>query len=322
MEHPLVSVCCIVYNHEKYLHDCLDGILMQKTSFDYEIIIHDDASTDSSADIIRDYYAKYPSIIKPFFQSENQFSQGVPICATFLYPRAKGKYIAICEGDDYWIDPNKLQKQVDFLELHYDYGFVGSYNNVLWPDGRIAFDPCEYLPKPVVENGWELYGSVIDYAKFGPVTRTLTLCFRKSIIDPYMEFIIGDLVLGTILAEVSNFAKLQDVTAIYRKNVGISSIKHGFERRIAYNHWFVQNRLMQKKLFPNDCDWDEDELRDRETFLWFKHYIFQNDWKNAIESKKLLKSTKYKKKKSSRMVNGPISCCILCVIYRIKGNLL
>lgn len=116
MDNPVVSIVCITYNHEPYIRQCLDGFLMQKTDFPFEVLIHDDASTDRTADIIREYEVKYPHIIKPIYQTENQFSKGVKIGLTYLYPNARGKYIAECEGDDYWTDPLKLQKQVDILE--------------------------------------------------------------------------------------------------------------------------------------------------------------------------------------------------------------
>jgi len=117
MNDPIVSVICITYNHEKYIRQCLDGFLMQK-DVSFEILIHDDASTDCTADIIREYERKYPSIIKPIYQTENQYSKGIRIVHTFLYPRAKGKYVALCEGDDYWTDPYKLKKQVTALDTH------------------------------------------------------------------------------------------------------------------------------------------------------------------------------------------------------------
>lgn len=122
---PLVSICCITYNHARYIRQCLDGFLMQKVNFEYEIIVHDDASTDGTSEIIRDYSNKYSDLIVPIFQSENQYSKGVcGVYAKFVYPHARGKYIAICEGDDYWIDPLKLQKQVDFLEMNPNYSMV------------------------------------------------------------------------------------------------------------------------------------------------------------------------------------------------------
>ena len=116
MNKPLVSICCLTYNHEPYIKECIEGFLMQKTNFSFEVLIHDDASIDNTANIIRSYEKKYPDIIKPIYQTENQFSKGVRVTLVFQFPRAQGKYIALCEGDDYWIDPYKLQKQVDFLE--------------------------------------------------------------------------------------------------------------------------------------------------------------------------------------------------------------
>ncbi len=111
-----VSVLCLAYNHEKYIRKCLDGFVMQKTNFKFEVLINDDASTDNTAQIIREYEEKYPDIIKPIYQTENQHSKHVGILRNILLPKAKGKYIAFCEGDDYWCDENKLQLQYDVME--------------------------------------------------------------------------------------------------------------------------------------------------------------------------------------------------------------
>lgn len=117
MNEIMVSIDCITFNHEDYIREALDSFLAQKTTFNYEILIHDDASTDKTADIIKKYQRKYPDIIKPILQKENQYSKGVKV-ASINAQRAEGKYIAICEGDDYWNDIYKLQKQVDFMEEH------------------------------------------------------------------------------------------------------------------------------------------------------------------------------------------------------------
>lgn len=117
MENILVSINCITYNHEKYIADAIESFLMQTTNFNIEILIHDDASTDSTAEIIREYEVKYPDLIKPIYQKENQYSKGNSVNRINI-KRAKGKYIALCEGDDYWLDPYKLQKQVDYMEKH------------------------------------------------------------------------------------------------------------------------------------------------------------------------------------------------------------
>ena len=111
-----VSVFCTCYNQENYIRDCLDGCIMQETNFKFEVIVHDDASTDKSPAIIKEYQKKYPNIIKPIIQNENQYSQNVPYMQKFMLPRAKGKYIAFCEGDDFWSDIHKLQIQYNILE--------------------------------------------------------------------------------------------------------------------------------------------------------------------------------------------------------------
>lgn len=112
---PLVSVVCLVYNHASYLRKTLDGFMEQQTTFPFEIVIHDDASTDGSRAIIEEYAQRYPDVFVPILQTENQYSKKVKISKTFIYPKCRGEYIAFCEGDDYWSDPHKLQMQVDFL---------------------------------------------------------------------------------------------------------------------------------------------------------------------------------------------------------------
>lgn len=118
---PLLSICCITYNHEKYIADAIESFLMQETSFSFEIIIHDDASTDNTPLIIKQYEMKYPNIIRCIYQTENQYSKGNKPLTDFLLPLVNGKYIATCEGDDFWIDKHKLQKQVNFLEKNQEY---------------------------------------------------------------------------------------------------------------------------------------------------------------------------------------------------------
>ena len=119
-QNPLVSIVCITYNHERFIRDALDGFVMQKTNFPFEILINDDASTDKTADIIREYEAKYPNLFRCVYQTENQWGKK-DVCRDILYPMIRGQYVALCEGDDYWTDPLKLQKQVDFMESHPDF---------------------------------------------------------------------------------------------------------------------------------------------------------------------------------------------------------
>ena len=116
-----VSVFCTAFNHEKYIRDALDGFLSQKTDFPFEVLVTDDASTDGTTAILREYQEKYPDVIRFFHQEKNLFSQGINIYETVMYPNARGEYIAYCEGDDYWSDPSKLRQQVSFLDAHPDY---------------------------------------------------------------------------------------------------------------------------------------------------------------------------------------------------------
>lgn len=115
---PTVSIVCITYNHGPYIAKALEGFLMQKTSFVFEVLVHDDASTDGTTEILKDYAARYPDIIKPYFEDNNQYSSGDYSFINEMYQKTKGRYIAFCEGDDFWTNDNKLQKQVDYMEKH------------------------------------------------------------------------------------------------------------------------------------------------------------------------------------------------------------
>jgi len=187
---PVVSICCTTYNHEQYIAEAIVGFLMQETTFPFEILIRDDCSTDKTTSIVKEYADKYPTLIKPIYEKENTFSKGIKPMPQ-LYKIAKGEYIALCEGDDYWTDPLKLQNQVDFLEKNDEY--VITYSSVE------AFD----------ENG-----IVKDYV--GGVTRNLekielqrttpintpTACFRNVVSDTPKEFQCtkyGDLFLWSLL---------------------------------------------------------------------------------------------------------------------------
>lgn len=125
-EKIIVSILCLAYNHEKYIKDALDSFINQNVNFKYEIIINDDCSTDSTAQIIKEYAERYPQIIKPIFQKENQYSKHRRMLIDILMPQANGKYFAICEGDDYWTDTSKLQKQFDFMEANTEYSMCVS----------------------------------------------------------------------------------------------------------------------------------------------------------------------------------------------------
>lgn len=131
---PVVSINCLVYNHASFVASCLDGFLAQKTTFPFEVVVHDDASTDESALIIKEYEKKFPKIIKPIYETENQYSKGT--IDGKIIPFLIGKYVAFCEGDDYWCSSEKLQKQVDFLEANPDFSAC-THNSIIQSMGLL-----------------------------------------------------------------------------------------------------------------------------------------------------------------------------------------
>lgn len=161
----MVSIECTSYNHEDFIAEALDSMLMQRTDFAYEILIHDDASTDRTAEIIRSYEQKYPEIIKPIYQTENQYSKDV-LVELFNLERAKGKYMAVCEGDDYWTDPYKLQKQVDYMEAHPECSMcvhaaerVSAVTKKTVSSIRPSHKDKIYSVEEVIEGGGELFAT-------------------------------------------------------------------------------------------------------------------------------------------------------------------
>lgn len=230
-ENIKVSICCLTFNHEKFIQRTLDSFLMQETKFDFEILIHDDASTDRTVEIIKEYQEKYPNIIKPIFQSENQWSKGITaLSATYNFPRAKGSYIAMCEGDDYWTDSSKLQEQVDFLDIHSEYSFVCSgyleYNLFNNKRKEIVFKD------PSSPDGFDI---TLSKMKHKWLTKTLTVMFRHNCID-YNEIIQykynRDIHIFYHLALISKGYYMSRVYGVYNvHSEGVHSGSIDFSRR-------------------------------------------------------------------------------------------
>lgn len=182
MDNPAVSVVCEVFNHEAFLRKCLEGFAMQKTTFEFEVLVYDDASTDHSADIIREYEKKYPNLFKPIYQQENQYSKGVNIWTRIQFPRAKGKYIALCEGDDHWTDPLKLQKQWEYMEAHPDCSFC--FHNAM-----IHYYDADLPDKPFAQLEDRDYTG--QEACHQWITPTASYFFRRSIVPGYDEMMVS-----------------------------------------------------------------------------------------------------------------------------------
>ena len=249
MSDIIVSVCCLAYNHEPYIRQCLDGFVMQKTNFKFEVLIHDDASTDGTEEIIRDFERRYPSIIKPIYEETNQWVKGRKGSAVFNFPRAKGKYIALCEGDDYWTDPLKLQKQVDFLEGNLEYS--GCFHNTMILneiDGSNSLKPWRYYQKQI----FTLEDTISKTALF----HTSSFLFRTeslNIPDWFKEIQSGDMAIFSLTASKGNLYRINDDMSVYRKNVtGITntiSITSYHKNRIIlfeYLHSFIGESIFEK----------------------------------------------------------------------------
>ncbi len=214
MKEPLVTIACISYNHSQYIRDAIEGFLMQKTNFPVEIRIFDDASTDGTQEIIKEYAKNHANIIT-FLMTENQWSKGKYGLIDWIFPSAKGKYIALCEGDDYWIDPYKLQKQVDFLEENSDY--VICFHKVLILKNK-KFKK-DYITKVPDETT-----TLEDLIRFGNFIHTPSVLFRNDLIDKFSHYfrncIIGDYPLYVLLTRYGKIKYINEVMAVYRIHDG------------------------------------------------------------------------------------------------------
>lgn len=214
-EFPVVSIFSWVYNHKEYIRESVESILMQKTNFKVEIIIHDDASNDGTREIILEYQNKFPHLFNNILQTQNQWSLGNSVM-TPMVEKPQGKYIALTHGDDYWTDPLKLQKQVDFLEKNADYYLVAGNTDILIGD-------------KLVKRNWRLNNkyktdfTVEDYIN-KEFFHTTSVCFRKKTISfKGMEDILqGDIFLFLHLSD-KNCNKIkffEETLSIYRIHEG------------------------------------------------------------------------------------------------------
>lgn len=212
---PKLSIICNAYNHEKFIDSAIQGFLIQETNFPFEIYIHDDASTDKTADIIRGYEANYPHLIRAVYETENKFSKNENIHA-IAYKYTKGDYIAICEGDDYWTDPLKLQKQADYLDANPNCVVTG--HNVFNIDENNTVIRKDLFPK-----GYKEIFTSFEVQSAKVWMPNLTRVFRRVIshFPPEFEKCRGDTFLGSLLGEHGYYHYHHDIKpAAYRIHGG------------------------------------------------------------------------------------------------------
>ncbi len=285
-----VSVLCTAYNHEKYIRKCLEGFVMQKTNFKFEVLINDDASTDNTAQIIREYEEKYPDIIKPIYQTENQYSKGIKITLNILSPLIKGKYVAFCEGDDYWCDENKLQAQFDIMEANPDCKMSihrvgsckenGEYKNCFKPQNNR--ENGKMSSRKYIETGfdYQITGVLLvakdykQYAENPPAFKTMIS--------------VGDVPLMLYFGQLAPVYYFDKVMSIHRSNsIGSWSQKQqqNLNDRVA-KFWLEQKLMMEE--FDKYTNYIYHDLYEQKIINVTIRYLLE------IGDKKELRKKKYK----------------------------
>ena len=226
-----VSICCITYNQEKYIREAIESFLMQKTNFGYEIVIHDDASTDNTVAILKEYQQKHPDKVVLILEKENQYSKNPNSVLEIVFKKARGKYIAVCEGDDGFTDEMKLQKQYDIME-NGNY-VMCSHNTDIMDESGELINRGKGRNKNII--------TIEDFLTNRGNMHTSSLFFRKKDVQQlpifFKESLLGDLPLKLFLLNKGNCYMLNDYCFFYRKN--------------AENSWSVKQKQDPEKKRKN-----------------------------------------------------------------------
>ncbi len=239
-----VSVFMLTYNQEDYITQAIEGVLMQKTDFSVQLVIGEDCSTDNTRNIVLDYTQKYPGKIKLILNETN-----IGLIANYVktYTQCKGKYVAICDGDDYWTDPLKLQKQVSFLEENPDYAIVYTNNKNLIPSGDILISHKKDI----------LLTTTFNELVFNNYIPSVTALFRNKPLPEGMSRWIQQFPYGdwpTYLWVTEGGGKiyfLDEVTAVYRKNFGTSTVLRQKRSKMGEINLLILQNIMKDDLFKS-----------------------------------------------------------------------
>ncbi len=244
---PLVTTRTMTYMQEDCIRDCIEGILNQKTTFPVQVLIHDDASTDKTAEIIREYEQKHPGVITAYYQTENSFSKpDKNLRRKAFIDLIDGKYIAICEGDDYWTDPLKLQKQAEFLEAHPDYGIVHAEASIYMVHNS-RFKSAKTKKRKNIPSG-DVFK---DLLKVNHII-SLTVMYRSSVLLKAVEIIRGneslrrfqrDSSYWLVAAKLAKVEHMDEVVGVYRWHKHSVSHVPRESGRVSYKRFMLDYRL-------------------------------------------------------------------------------
>ena len=287
-EEIMVSVLCITYNQKKYISDALNSFVNQKTTFKYEILVNDDCSTDGTKEIVEKYAKDYPNLVKPIFHEENQYSKGFSPIRDFLIPAAKGKYIAICEGDDYWICDNKLQLQYDYMESHpkcylcvHDTFLVDKDKNVI---GKVNTSRCgnEISLKDVLVEGGDFIATSSVFAKL----------LDNKYIPKYFDILTLDYTWQIFFASCGNYTYcFEEPMSVYRQGAEgawSSLCQKDFEAYKVREKNLLEKKIRMREAFNKENnDIYKDFVEEADTYDTIKCAICTKDFD-------VLKQKKYK----------------------------
>lgn len=308
---PVVSILCIAYNHEDYIEEAIDGFLMQETNFPFEIIIHDDASTDNTVNKIKAYTEKYPHIIKTILQEENQYSQGGQRILFFLFEKAKGEYYAICEGDDYWIDSKKLQIQIDLMEQN-----PQCHMSFHAAENRFNNDMCgEVIGKQANSNKvFSISEVILGGGGFSP---TASIVFRKEVVSNLPSFFndapLGDYFLQVFGSLNGGSLYIDKVMSVYRRGVE-GSWSHSMEnidKRIKFYNKLIKSLHKLEKFL--------DEKYNKQYHVEMSKVISRNHYAFALRCFNLNMFEEFKKSMELSYKTYDLGSYTYLVYYRLRS---
>ena len=289
MKNIKVSICCITYNQEKYIEQAINSFLSQKTNFDYEIIIHDDASNDETVNILTKYQKKYPDKIVLMLEKENQYSKCANSVLVKVLDKAKGKYIALCDGDDFWCDDNKLQKQVDYMDLHKNISLC-SHNTEIINENNEKIDLINSYLEGIV--------TIENFLSNNSSMHTSSMLFRKKDVlklpNYYYEATVGDLPLKLHLLSKGNCYHFNNVMSCYRTNA-INSWSVAQKNNDIVKHKNFEMEIQVYNSFNKETKYVYDDLIKNK--ILYRSFCYFKD-KNDLNEIKKEKYAKYYKKLS------------------------